>query len=365
MKIGFDGKRFFHNASGLGNYSRDLLRILARYLPENEYVLFNRKDSDGAQEVLSFPNVSFSPLTPGLFARQLQMGRDAGEAHCDIFHGLSGELPLRWGKRKIRKVVTIHDLIFEILPHYYSYVDRRIHFVKFRQAAEAADRVVAISEQTKADIMRLLNIPERKIQVIYQGCSSLYKKSYTEQEKDAVRHKYKLPPAFVLNVGTLEDRKNGLSLVKAINGTAIPLIFIGKETAYTQKIRKYIEENRLSGQVIFLKNVSNEDLAIIYRLATIFAYPSVYEGFGIPVIEALYSGVPVITNAAGVFQEAGGPHSRYVQVEDERSIRPALMDLWDNHALRSEMALKGREYARRFDDDKIALAWKNLYTALV
>ncbi len=364
MKIGYDAKRLFHNASGLGNYSRDLLGILTAHLPQHDYLLFSRSMSEKGEKLLNHPAVTFTPLRGRFLSRQLTMGLQAAGLKCDIFHGLSGELPLRWGNQNVKKVVTIHDLIFERYPAYYSWFDRKIHKAKFRHAAQTADVVVAISEQTKADIIHYLKIPESKIRVIYQGCSHLYKESYSEATKEAVRQQYALPPSFVLNVGTIEERKNGLALVKALKGTAIPLVFIGKEKKYAESIHRFIAENGMTGQVIFLKNVSNPHLAVIYQLARVFAYPSVYEGFGIPVIEALYSGTPVITNGRGVFPEAGGPASRYVQAEDHQSIRSALTDLWENEALRAEMAVKGREYAARFDDDKIAAAWADLYNSL-
>lgn len=360
MKIGFDGKRFFHNTSGLGNYSRDLVRILSAHLPENRYLLFDRKISGRGQEILSSPNVTFSPVTPGFLARQLQMGRDACAAECDIFHGLSGELPLRWGSRKIRKVVTIHDLIFRIYPQYYTYFDREIHFWKFRNAAQQADAVVAISEQTKADILHYLKIPETKVHVIYQGCSHLFKTPYTAEQIQQVKKKYHLPDQFLLNVGTLEERKNGLSIARAIRGTGIPLVFIGRETAYAAAIHQASDEN----QLYFLKNVSNEDLAVIYQAATLFIYPSVYEGFGIPVIEALFSGTPVITNKDGVFREAGGDASVYVDVQDPAQLRTEILRLWNNEKLRNEIAEAGVQFVQKFRDEVIAQQWKQLYESL-
>lgn len=361
MKIGFDGKRFFHNASGLGNYSRDLLRILAHHLPDNQYVLFDRKDSGRGQDILSSPNVAFSPVTPGIFARQLQMGRDACTAGCDIFHGLSGELPLRWGSRQIRKVVTIHDLIFRIYPEYYTFFDRQIHFRKFRNAVLAADAVVAISEQTKADIVHYLKIPESKIHVIYQGCSHLFKTRYTPEQKNRVKNKYSLPDNFLLNVGTIEKRKNGLSIAEAIRGTDLPLIFIGRETAYANAIRNVSDP----GQVRFLKDVSNEELAIIYQLATIFIYPSVYEGFGIPVIEALFSGTPVITNQDGVFREAGGDSTVYADVQNISGLRTKILHLWNDENRRNKIAQEGGRFVQKFSDEVIARQWAQLYESLL
>ena len=134
MKIAFDGKRFFNNNSGLGNYSRDLVRILATCFPENEYVLFNQSRSEKGKEILELPNVSFHETSNGNFSRQLKLGKDAQEIDADIFHGLSGELPLKWTDKPIKKIVTIHDLIFLRFPQYYSFFDRKIHFWKFKKS---------------------------------------------------------------------------------------------------------------------------------------------------------------------------------------------------------------------------------------
>ncbi|MCZ2084424.1 MAG: glycosyltransferase family 1 protein, partial [Flavobacteriales bacterium] len=132
--MAFDGKRFFNNSSGLGNYSRDLVRILATYFPENKYVLLNKEQSEKGKDILNLPNVSFVETSKGAMSRQFKMGKDAQEINADIFHGLSGELPLKWTDNPIKKVVTIHDLIFLRFPQYYSFFDRKIHFWKFKKA---------------------------------------------------------------------------------------------------------------------------------------------------------------------------------------------------------------------------------------
>ena len=121
MKIAFDAKRFFHNTSGLGNYSRDLVRILSEYEPENEYLLLNKNKSERGKEILERSNVHFIETSKGNLSRQLKMGKDAQRQGADIFHGLSGELPLKWDPKPIKKVVTIHDLIFVRYPQYYSF----------------------------------------------------------------------------------------------------------------------------------------------------------------------------------------------------------------------------------------------------
>ena len=354
MKIAFDGKRFFNNNSGLGNYSRDLVRILAASFPENEYFLFNDNQSQRGKDIVALPNVSFVETSKGSWSRQLKMGKDAQQINADVFHGLSGELPLKWTEKKIKKVVTIHDLIFLRFPQYYSFFDRKIHYWKFKKAAEQADLIIAISEQTKRDIIQFLKVPEQKIRVIYQGCHHAFKDSQSEEFLVSIKEKYNLPDRFILNVGTIEERKNLLNTVKAINGTGIPLIVIGKKTKYFNKVQKFLKKNKLESQVHFLENVSMEELAAIYKLADIFVYPSLFEGFGIPVIEALFSETPVITSNVSCLPEAGGPDSVYIDPNNFEDIKAKINFLWDNESERNRRARKGLEFVQKFNDERIA-----------
>ena len=364
MKIAYDAKRFFHNASGLGNYSRDLIRILAQFYPKNEYFLLNKNTSDRGKDVLEMPNISFVQTSKGKLARQFKMGKDAQIIKADIFHGLSGELPLRWNaESNIKKIVTIHDLIFMRFPQYYSFFDRKIHFWKFKKAAQNSHKIIAISEQTKRDIIQYLNVPESKIEVIYQGCHESFKKEPSLEQIEAVKSKLNLPERFLLNVGTIEDRKNLLSVVRALKDTGIPLVVVGKKTKYFQKIEKEIKKNNLKTQ--FLEGVSMEELAVIYRLADIFIYPSIFEGFGIPVIEALFSKTPVITSNLSCLPEAGGPDSLYVNSLNIDDIKAKILFLWENEAERNRRAEKGFEFVQKFNDEVIAQQVMHLYNSVV
>lgn len=364
MKIAFDGKRFFSNSSGLGNYSRDLVRILATFFPENEYVLFNKTQSERGKEILELANVSFEEISKGNFARQFNMGKDAQNLHCDIFHGLSGELPLKWNNRPIKKIVTIHDLIFLRFPQYYSFFDRKIHFWKFNKAAEQADLIIAISEQTKQDIMQFLKVPEEKVTVIYQGCHHAFKENQSVEFLKSIKENYNLPERFILNVGTIEERKNLLNIVKAIHGTQIPLVVVGKKTKYFIKVQQFLNKNKMENQVQFLENVLMEELAAIYKLADIFVYPSFFEGFGIPVIEALFSKTPVITSNLSCLPEAGGEDSVFIDPNNIKDIKAKINFLWNNKAERSRRAEKGFEFVQKFTDYKIAKRLNEIYQSL-
>lgn len=365
MKIAFDAKRFFHNTSGLGNYSRDLVRILSEYFPDNEYLLLNKNKSERGKDILDRSNVKFIQTSKGSLSRQLKMGKDAQKAGADIFHGLSGELPLKWDKTPIKKIVTIHDLIFVRYPQYYSFFDRKIHFWKFKKAADMADKIIAISEQTKRDIVEFLKVPESKIEVIYQGCHKAFKEQQSPELVQAAKEKYKLPERFILNVGTIEDRKNLLNVVKAISGTEIPLVVVGRKTKYYQKIETFLKKNKMEKQVRFLEGVSMDELAVIYKLADIFVYPSFFEGFGIPVIEALFSNTVVVTSNTSCLPEAGGKDSVYINPNNDLDIRAKIKFLWDNESERKRRAEKGFEFVQKFNDEPIAKELTNLYQKII
>ncbi len=370
MNIGFDAKRIFHNKTGLGNYSRDLVRILSTYFPENTYSLYNPKKS---KEILFTTNslvVSEKlPVFP-FYQKFYNLWRQKGIVtdliadKIEIFHGLSGEIPLGLAKNNVKSVVTIHDLIFMRYPNLYSFWDRKIHYYKFKKAAKNANLVIAISEQTKADIITYLKIPATKIQVIYQGCQDVFKQNFSTQEMEGVSVKYNLPKQFILNVGTIEERKNALLIVKAIKDIDTKLVLIGKQTAYSKKIKEYAKKHNLQDRIVFLSGLSSKELAITYQLATVFVYPSIFEGFGIPIIEALFSKTPVITTNSGVFPEAGGENSIYIDPKNEKDLEHQLKTLLNDKNLQTEIAEKGFQFVQKFNDELIAEQVMQCYKSL-
>ena len=358
MNIAFDAKRAFHNTRGLGNYSRDLIRILQEHKVGHLY-LFNPQKREFQGVVIDEHTTEITPQS--FFWRKLKsLWRSvkitdiAKQLPIDIYHGLSGEIPKGIYKH-IPTVVTIHDLIFMRYPELYSFFDRKIHYRKFLYAAQHSEHIIAISEQTKQDIISYLGISEEKITVVYQGCHQAFKKIYTETQKETIRKKYHLPEKFVLNVGAIEPRKNALEIVKAIEPLEdMSLVLVGKPTQYYEEIKRYCESHNLSERVQLLSGVSMEELAIIYQLATVFCYPSVFEGFGIPIIEALFSKTPVITSKGSCFPEAGGAHSIYVNLDRAATeIREAIVKITTDEALRNEMITEGYHYAQRFTDEAV------------
>lgn len=371
MRIAYDAKRVYHNFTGLGNYSRDLIRILKQFFPGNQYLLYNPKapkkhvfDADNKHVVEIRPEGTFFKLLPSVW-RQFKIVNDLKRDGVKLFHGLSGEIPTGLKQHGIKNVVTVHDLIFLRFPKFYSFFDRKIHTVKARHSTRNADVVVAVSEQTKNDVVEFFGVDPSKIKVIYQGCQDVYKKEFPAHEIERVRKKFNLPEQYLLNVGTIEERKNILLGVKAIRDLDTHLAIVGSETEYTSRVKEYIQQNGMENKVSFLKGVPNDELAMLYQGASVFIYPSLFEGFGIPIIEALFSDIPVITSKGGCFGEAGGSGSIYIDAFSVEELKDAIVRLLSDQKLREKMVLSGREHVKKFSDEFIADQYMSLYRSLL
>ncbi|MDR0695145.1 MAG: glycosyltransferase family 4 protein [Prevotellaceae bacterium] len=372
MQIGFDAKRAFKNFTGLGNYSRAVISILSDFYPDNRYFLYTPFYKK--HPLLSFarrPNITvrgpegFLKRLPAAW-RSLGMASDIRFEKIELFHGLTGELPV--GLRKnIRTVVTVHDLIFLRYPDYYKSIDRWMYTRKHKRACETADLVIAISKQTKEDIMEFFGIDEKKIRLVYQGCDAQFYRTATGTEKQNVRALYRLPEKYVLYVGTVEMRKNLVTLVKAMPllPEDVQLVVVGRETAYAKKVKEVIAARKLERRVLFLDEVTFNHLPAIYQQAQVFCLPSLFEGFGIPVLEALNSRVPVVASNISSLPEAGGSGQLYVPPSDEQAMAHAIQQVLDNAPLRNKMIAAGTEHAIQFHEESIARNIWNVYKELV
>lgn len=368
MRIGYDAKRIFHNTTGLGNYSRDLVRIMSAFFPENQYYLYNPKPAkvdrlqpDGETLIEVKPTTFLAKKIPFLW-RSKWIVKQLVKDKITIFHGLTGELPYGIENTQIKTIVTIHDLIFIRYPELYKSLDRKIYLKKFKYAVETADIIIAISEQTKRDIVDFLDVKPNKIKVVYQGCHNIFKESINKTIENEVLDKYKIPNDYILNVGAVNERKNVLSLIKAVQKTGDNLVIVGSGTDYYQKVKKYVSEHKLEHIVTFLQGLSMQDIAVLYRKASLFVYPSIFEGFGIPIIEALYSKTPVITSKGSCFPEAGGPDSLYLNDPyniDE--IKNAIESIKKDEQLRNRMIEKGFNFVQKFNDENISKNINKIY----
>lgn len=376
MRIGFDGKRAVQNNTGLGNYSRYITDILCHFYPKNDYILYAPKKRKNARlDALTkqYKQLHLAFPTAGIWKKLSSLWRVCGitkqlkQENIDLFHGLSNELPLNICKSPVKSIVTIHDLIFLRFPKYYHLIDRKIYKYKFRKACENSDKIIAISECTKRDIIQYFNISPDKIEVVYQGCDTSFALPASEEKKREVRRDYRLPEHYILNVGSIEERKNVLLAVKAMAMLPkhIQMVIIGKRTKYTEEIEEYVNNHGLRERVHILSNVPFDDLPAFYQMADIFVYPSRFEGFGIPIIEALNSGTPVIAATGSCLEEAGGPDSIYIDPDDVQGLANAFKLIYSDSAKRKEMIEKGLVFAKRFSERKQAEEIMNIYKELL
>ncbi|MBE6262803.1 MAG: glycosyltransferase family 4 protein [Prevotella sp.] len=358
--IGFDAKRIVRNGTGLGSYARTLVNALS----ENEHLQLNLYAPDEGrddlrQQIVNREKVKFVYPEGLHFRFQRDLWRTKGvvkqlkEDGVQLYHGLSGELPAGLKAAGIPGVVTIHDLIFLRHPEYYHWWDVEIYRRKFKSTLKEASRIIAISECTKRDILYYGDFPEDKIDVIYQGCSNRFRKSVSEADKNRVKAKYNLSDNFILNVGSIEARKNVLLAVKALGCLldSFRMVIVGKHTKYTDEVIAYVKKNGLEDRVQILHGIPDDDLPVIYHLAKVFVYPSRYEGFGIPIIEAIQTGLPVVACTGSCLEEAGGPDCLYVSPDDVEGMANAIKQAIAEKDVRVPRA---QEYIKRFENSNLA-----------
>ena len=376
MRIGFDAKRAFSNHTGLGHYARNMLWGLQKYQPDHHYILYTpgllaRHDLSFLEErsnvQIATPVAWYERAAPALW-RSWGVKRNLRDDRLELYHGLSHELPAGLRSTPVKKVVTIHDLIFLRYPSHYSLIDRSRYHWKVKHACASADAGIAVSRQTKSDLMEFYEVDPEKIRVVYQGVNPLYTRMVAPEVKEAVRLKYGLPGAFILSVGSIIERKNLLRVVEAL-GILEPsldpvLVVVGKGGDYETEVRKRVEEIGLSSRVFFLGSVPQADLVALYQMAAVFVYPSLFEGFGIPIIDALVSGVPVITSRGSCFAESAGPGSVFVDPLQTAELASALGTVLGDGSLRERMILAGREHAALFDGRRLSAQLMQIYQGL-
>ncbi len=376
MKIGFDAKRAFHNFRGLGNYSRDLIASLSRYHTDNSYYLFTPDYNDPRALNWLDQYQNLNTITPSDFWskkfpaawRSFKVAEEAKDLGIDIFHGLSHELPHGIEKTGIKTVVTIHDLLFLRFPENFKWLDRKVYLRKIKYAVEVADVVVAICEQTKRDLIEFLGCDPAKVRVVYQTCNPRFYSPIPIEKQVSTVERYGIHGSFILSVGAIEPNKNTLTLVKAYadikKSINHKLVLIGNGGKYKKEVESYIHSKGLEDRVIILSNVTNDDLPAFYQRADLFCFPSFFEGFGIPIIEALFSKTPVITSKGSVFPESGGPNTIYIDPNNKSELADQIVNVLTNHDISFEMIEMGRNFVEKFHRRQTAQDLMNLYNSL-
>lgn len=383
MHIGFDGKRAFQNKTGLGNYIRSLIAILTRHYPKNNYTLFAPKqtnlfDIDSLENVHAvFPETFIGKRFGGWWRRNGMVKLIAGSG-LDIYHGVSNELPLNIKRSGIKTVVTIHDIIFERFPETYNFDERYVHRWKIKHACKTADAIIAISKQTKNDLINFYKVPANKIFICYQTCNPIFQQTISAADKAIVKSRYHLPDNYFLFVSSIAPRKNLIAICKALallkDKIDIPLVVIGNGKKQKEEARQFMQVNGIANRLILLNEtpVSKEpafttaaDFPAIYQQALALVYPSIFEGFGAPLLEALWSGLPVISSNTSSLPEVAGDAALYFSPVDFELLAKHMYTIATDKNIAMDLRKKGFEQAQHFTTQKYADSIMNVYQSIL
>lgn len=369
--IGYDAKRAFNNGSGLGNYSRLLIESMLRAFPDDEYRLYTprvKAEFQSWAEHITDSGVCIE-LPPkrlqrvfGSYWRTMGLSKQLAGKKVQLYHGLSHELPVGLSKTGVRSVVTIHDLIFLRYPEYYPRIDRFFYERKIKRACTEADAIVAISEQTAADLVKFLKVDSKKIEIIYQDCDPIFKQQANAESKRAPSAPY------IFVAGSFEKRKNHLKILEAF--AQLPedrprLLFAGKKSAYLQDMLSLAKKLGVASEIEILGFVKKEDLPGIYRQALFTIYLSEFEGFGLPVLESMACGTPVLTANGSSLPEVGGSAALYANPNDVDGIVIQMRRLLYDEELRAISSAASLEQAATFSSERAAQQLHALYQKLI
>lgn len=374
MRIGVDIRGLLTGKkSGVEQYTLKLLEYLLKLDQKNTYVLFyvsyrdlNKKMEDFLSEApfLKQSNVEIKTLkwiNLPLLLHALWKPLDWPKVDK-----ICGGLDLMWLpsprllpiSKNCRKIITFHDLVFELFPQFYDFKSKLWQWqMSYSYLARWADKLIAISKSTKNDLVDLYKIDERKIEVIYEGVDNEYFNTPNEITIEEVRKKFNIKSDFIYYVGSLEPRKNIQTIMRALaslQSDQIKLVISGGKSWLTDHIHKEIEELKLQDAIIFTGFVTEQEKIALLNQARVFMFPSLYEGFGLPVLEAMAAGCPVITSKISSLPEVTESAAILINPNDQDEINKALRDIINNDGLAKNLITKGKLQAKKFNWEKAA-----------
>ena len=368
MRIAIDARKL--HDYGIGTYVRNLLRELARQDGDDEYLLLCRRDD---AEFMRGLGERFSPITESAghysVREQLTVPISVGRSRVDLFHAPHYVVsPLM----RCPYVVTIHDCIHLRFP---QYLPNRAALVYaktvMRLAARRSRRVLTVSNASKDDIIRYLGVPAPKVEVIYNALDERLEKPPTPEDVDRVRERFQLTSPFILYTGNIKPHKNvdrlieAFSLLRPQGFEHVKLLIIGDEISKYPNLRRMIHRFQLHKHVRFLGFVPDETLAVLYQLASVFVFPSLYEGFGLPPLEAMAAGTPVITSNVSSLPEVVGDAALLIDPMDAQAIAGAMARVLGDDALRTSLVCRGRERVKAFSWKRSVARTREVYAELV
>jgi len=376
MRIGIDGSSILPRRTGIGHYTARLLGALAGVDNENEYVVFlnSFRHSLPREPWMDRPNFAVrrgrfpgpALLYSWRFFNRPSVERFVGEV--DVFHSPASYVP---PQRRGAAVTTVHDLYFLRAPEACEVLGGRYLRATLPRRLRQVRRIIAVSRSTRDDLVELLDIPPERISVVYEGVDKRFRPMPESEVRSAVRSRYGLPESYILFVGTIEPRKNverlveAYSIVRSKASDAPPLVIAGGRGKSAGRVERAVEKLRLSDAVVFSGYVANEDLPALYSGAELFVLPSLYEGFGLPVLEAMACGVPVVAADSSSLRELVEGRGILVSPQSAAEIAEGILRGLGDGDLRAECVEKGLRFAREMTWEKCARETLEVYKRAV
>lgn len=370
MNIGWNTMLLQKNISGIGNYIEKILIEFGKKEIRDSLLLFGSDNNYNYDNINLSNNIMFSNniISDNKLLRvlweQFVLPKKAKDYNLDLLHCPAHVTPL---VSSTKIILTIHDLAFKLLPQTFK-LQNKIYLNNIVPASiKKANRIIAVSKNTKKDIIKQYKIPADKITVIYNGINNNYKVIDRNDLINKIKKKYNLPSEFILYLGTLEPRKNIKNLIKAYflykstSNNDIKLVIAGGKGWLYEDIFSLVEEKQLEEDVIFTGYVDEEDIVPLYNAATLFVYPSLYEGFGLPPLEAMACGTPVITSNVSSLPEVVGDAAIKVDPNNIKELFKVINKILGNESLQREMIQKGIERSKKFTWEKTATETIKVY----
>ena len=368
MRVAIDARKL--HDFGIGTYIRNLLRQLARIDRDTEYVLLCQEADLDVGTLLGANFRTVLEPSPNYSLReQIHVPWVLHRERPDVYHAPHYVLPA--GVR-CRSVVTIHDCIHLMFP---QYLPNRAAYAYARAsmwaAARRSDRILTVSEASKRDILHFFNVPPEKIVVVYNAIDEHFSVTPPEEDVARVRERYQLDHQFMLYVGNIKPHKNLVRLIEAFaelrrtGFDEVKLLIIGDQISKLPALRRAVHSHKLHKHVRFLGYVSDQTLGVLYRLAAAFVFPSLYEGFGLPPLEAMASGTPVVTSNVSSLPEVAGEAAVLVDPYDVDSIVDGMRRVLSDPALAAALRRKGVERAREFSWERSVAKTRQVYQQVV
>lgn len=363
MRLGIDARLVYYHQAGISRYCLQLMRALAEIDKEDQFYVFqSRRDR---RKLVDQSNFQARPLwTPSHHAlEQWLLSLELRFTPLDVLHSPDFIPPFR---RHCRSIITIHDLVFLLYPQFLTKGSAR-YYGQIDQAVRRTDHIIAVSESTRRDIVRLLGVPEQMITVIHEAPRRFFHRLPDIDLKPRLNKRFGLERDFILFVGTVEPRKNIPTLLSAFQQLLdhyhpdVDLALAGAPGWLTDEVYSLVNRLKLSDRVHFLGRVSDEELVWLYNATQMLVFPSFYEGFGLPPLEAMACGAPVVASNTSSLPEVVGDAGLLIDPTNPNELTVAMWRLLSDSTLRQEMVAKGFRRAACFSWERAARETLELY----